>query len=58
MKPKGQRWVSAEEMLEQTRRNRRESAKIESRNGPVLAEDTLKPLPSPKLSTELKSKAS
>ena len=44
--------------LEQTRRNRLESAKLESRTGPVLAEDTLKPKTSPKNSTAPKLKAS
>lgn len=58
MTPKGQRWVSAEEALEQTKRNRRESAKLESRTGPVLAEDMLKRKPSPKVSTEPKLKVS
>lgn len=55
MKPENQRWVSAEEMLEQTRRNRRRAAELESRSGPVLPEDALKKTSSPKDSTVSKS---
>ncbi|WP_200391099.1 hypothetical protein [Roseibacillus ishigakijimensis] len=58
MKPKGQRWVSAEEMLAQTRRNRREAAKLELRTGPVLPEDALRKESSEPASTEPKLKAS
>jgi len=41
MNPKNQRRVTAEEALEQTRRNRLRSAILESRSGPVLPEDAL-----------------
>lgn len=58
MKPKNQRRVTAEEMLEQTRRNRLRSAILESRSGPVLPEDALKLVSSSKASTAAKSKAS
>lgn len=58
MNPKNQRKVTVEEMLEQTRRNRLRSAILESRSGPVLPEDALKPATSSKGSTVAKSKAS
>jgi hypothetical protein len=58
MNPKNQRRVTAEEALEQTRRNRLRSAILESRSGPVLPEDALKQTTSPKASTVAKSKAS
>ena len=58
MNPKNQRRVTAEEMLEQTRRNRLRSAILESRSGSVLPEDALKRMTSPKASTAAKSKAS
>ncbi len=58
MPPKNQRRVTAEEMVEQTRRNRLRSAMLESRSGPVTPEDALKPVTSPKASMVPKSKAS
>ena len=58
MNPKNQRRITAEEMLEQTRRNRLCSAIRESRCGPVLPEDALRLMTSPKDSTVAKSKAS
>lgn len=58
MNPKNQRRVTAEEMLEQTRRNRLRSAILESRSGPVLPEDASKPVTLPKASTAAKSKTS
>ncbi len=58
MNPKNQRRITAEEALEQTRRNRLRSAILESRSGPVLPEDALRLVTSPKASTVPKSKAS
>lgn len=58
MNPKNQRKVTAEEALEQTRRNRQRSAILESPSGHVLPEDALKVVTSPKVSTVAKSKAS
>lgn len=55
MNPENQKWVSAEEMLEQTRRNRCRAAMLESRSEPVLPEDALKKVTSPKNSKVAKS---
>jgi hypothetical protein len=57
MSLKNQRKVTAEEALEQTRRNRLRPAILESRSGPVLPEDALRLVTSPKASTVAKSKA-
>ena len=51
-----QRRVTAEEMLEQTRRNRARSAMLESRIGPVIPEDALKPRPLANASTVVRLK--
>ena len=51
MPPKNQRRVTAEEALEQTRRNRLCSAMLESRSGPVIPDDALKLRPLVKAST-------
>jgi hypothetical protein len=51
MNPKNPRKVTAEEALEQTRRNRLRAAILESRSGPVLPEDVWKPVNLPKAST-------
>ena len=56
MPPKNQRRVTAEEALEQTRRNRLRSAMFESRTGPVIPDDALKPRPSVNASTVVRLK--
>jgi hypothetical protein len=58
MSLKNQRKVTAGEMFEQTRRKRLRSPILESRSEPVLPEDALKLVASPKASTVAKSKAS
>ena len=58
MNPKNQRRITDEEALEQTRRNRLRSAIFELRSGPVLPEDALRLITSPKDSAVAKSKAS
>jgi hypothetical protein len=56
MAPKKQRRVTAEEALEQTRRNRARSAMLESRSGPVIPEDALKLRPLANASTVVRLK--